>query len=170
MSDSSESPEGTEPSVDPHAAVAASAAQTQSILWRAIVPTAIVGGVAVLIGLAVAGAPGAIGAAIGALLTIAFFTVGQWLLAYVLQTNPALAQSAALAIYTGKLLALLLLLLLLKDSAWLDDRVFGFTIVACTIVWLATEVAAVARFRGPSVVPGSGPDVVPEIRDPKGSV
>ena len=93
MSDSSESPEGIEPSVDPNAAVAASAAQTQSILWRAIVPTSIVGVVAVLIGLGVAGAPGAVGAALGALLTITFFTVGQWLLAYVLQTNPAIAQS-----------------------------------------------------------------------------
>lgn len=110
------------------------------VLTRAGVLTFIVGVVATIIGGLVAGSQGVIGGALGTVLVIVFFSVGQLVLGSVLKNNPQIALMVAMALYIVKIGVLLILLIVLQNATFFAPRVFAATIVACTITWTFVEV------------------------------
>ncbi|GAA4683767.1 hypothetical protein GCM10023347_43660 [Streptomyces chumphonensis] len=109
------------------------------ILRGAAIPTACAGLVGVLVGAAVAGAEGALGAALGTVVVIAFFGLGLYAISRIGEAWPQLLLGAGFLVYTTQVGVMLVLLLLFRDATWMDGRVFGLTVLACLLVWLAAQ-------------------------------
>lgn len=127
------------------------------VLRRAGLITLIVGVLATAIGWAVKGSQGAIAGAFATIIVLAFFSIGQFILGAVLRSNPAMALNVALLTYLVKVGVLFLLIIVFQDTTLFDRRVFGATIVACTIAWTAAEMWVFATTKVLYVEPGSGP-------------
>jgi ATP synthase protein I len=110
------------------------------VLRRAGGATVIVGVIASVIGFILASTKGLIGAVLGAILVLAFFSVGQFFLGKVLRNNPQMALTAALTLYLAKIGVLLLLIIALAGTTAFDTKVFASTVLACTLTWTIAEV------------------------------
>lgn len=110
-----------------------------------------------VLGLVLKGTPGLVAGLVGAVVVVAFFGIGQAVVARVLNGNPQIAMTAALLVYVLQILVLLVLLLALRDASWLDGRWFGFTVFAGIVAWTIGQVIGFTRNRGLTVVPGAGP-------------
>ena len=117
------------------------------VLRVAIPVTVAVGIVAAVIGALVASDPGKalLGAAIGTVIVVAFFTVGQVVVGAVLRTAPQMAMSVALMVYLVKIGILFIFIILFQGTTAFDTKVFALTIVACTLAWTVAEVWIFAR-------------------------
>ena len=126
------------------------------VLRVAIPVTVAVGVVAAIIGALVAADPGKalLGSAIGTLIVVAFFTVGQLIVGAVLRSNPEMATTVALMVYLVKIGVLLLFIILFQGTTAFDTKVFALTVVACTLAWTIAEVWVFARTKVLYVDPG----------------
>jgi ATP synthase protein I len=118
------------------------------LVLRVSIPvTVAVGVVAGVIGALVASDPGkaVLGAAIGTLIVVAFFTVGQVVVGAVLRSAPQMAMSVALMVYLLKIGVLFIFIILFQGTTAFDTKVFALTIVACTLAWTIAEVWIFAR-------------------------
>lgn len=118
------------------------------LVLRVSIPvTVAVGIVAAIIGALVASDPGKalLGAAIGTVIVVAFFTVGQVVVGAVLRTAPQMAMSVALMVYLVKIGILFIFIILFQGTTAFDTKVFALTIVACTLAWTVAEVWIFAR-------------------------
>lgn len=118
------------------------------LVLRVSIPvTVVVGVVAAVIGALVAADPGkaVLGAAIGTLIVVAFFTVGQVVVGAVLRSAPQMAMSVALMVYLLKIGVLFIFIILFQGTTAFDTKVFALTIVACTLAWTIAEVWIFAR-------------------------
>jgi len=118
------------------------------LVLRVSIPvTVAVGVVAGVIGALVASDPGkaVLGAAIGTLIVVAFFTVGQVVVGAVLRSAPQMAMSVALMVYLVKIGVLFIFIILFQGTTAFDTKVFALTIVACTLAWTVAEVWIFAR-------------------------
>ena len=116
------------------------------LVLRVSIPvTVAVGIVAAVIGALVASDPGKalLGAAIGTVIVVAFFTVGQVVVGAVLRTAPQMAMSVALMVYLVKIGVIFIILF--QGTTAFDTKVFALTIVACTLAWTVAEVWIFAR-------------------------
>ncbi|WP_329252850.1 hypothetical protein OG417_09665 [Actinoallomurus sp. NBC_01490] len=124
------------------------------ILRGAAIPTGLAGLVAIIAGLLFAGGKGVLGAAIGAVLVLVFFTLGMLVVSYVSRLSQQLVMMAGLLGYLIKLIAVFALVAALNHvTAW-NAHVFGWTVLSLTIVWLAAEVNATINARQPYVESG----------------
>ena len=126
------------------------------MLRSAGVATLLVGMVGTVIGAVVAGSQGVIAGALGTLIVLVFFSVGQLVLGAVLRNNPQNALMVAMALYLVKIGVLLVLLLVLQDATFFAPKVFAGVIVACTLAWTFVEVWVFSRTKVLYVEPGSG--------------
>lgn len=126
------------------------------VLRVAIPVTVAVGVVAAIIGALVAADPGKalLGSAIGTLIVVAFFTVGQLVVGAVLRSNPQMATTVALMVYLIKIGVLLVFIILFQGTTAFDTKVFALTVVACTLAWTAAEVWVFSRAKVLYVDPG----------------
>lgn len=118
------------------------------LVLRVSIPvTVAVGIVAAVIGALVASDPGKalLGAAIGTVIVVAFFTVGQVVVGAALRTAPQMAMSVALMVYLVKIGILFIFIILFQGTTAFDTKVFALTIVACTLAWTVAEVWIFAR-------------------------
>ena len=118
------------------------------LVLRVSIPvTVAVGIVAAVEGALVAADPGKalLGAAIGTVIVVAFFTVGQVVVGAVLRTAPQMAMSVALMVYLVKIGVLFIFIILFQGTTAFDTKVFALTIVACTLAWTVAEVWIFAR-------------------------
>ena len=122
------------------------------LLTRSAVPTAIAGAVAVVIGAAVAGGKGAWGALLAVAVVAVFFTISLVVVGWVSRVRPAALMPTALGTFLAKVVLLLVLVGALRGTTAFDTKVFGFTAIACVLVWSAGQVATLAR-RMPYVEP-----------------
>jgi ATP synthase protein I len=120
---------------------------TSVVLRAAIVVTSAVGVVAVVLAAVTRGGLAALGAALGAVIVVAFFALGQWAVGRILSRSPETALAAGMLVYLTQILVLFLLIALLKDSTWLDPKVFALTIVVCTVVWVAVQIWVSQRIK-----------------------
>ena len=134
-------------------------------LRKALVPTLIVAIIATVAGGVSRGAAGVSGALIGSLIVIGFFTIGQVVLARVINNNPSMAMSVAMLMYLIKIGVLFVLLLVFKNTSAFDTKVFALAILACTLTWTAAEVWAFSNGKVLYVEPGSGPENVPSVTE-----
>lgn len=110
------------------------------VLRRAGGITVLVGIVAAVIGYLADGTKGLIGALIGAVIVLVFFTVGQLIVGSVLRNNPDMAMTVAMTTYLVKIGVLFGLVIVLQGTTAFNTKVFAATIVACTLAWTVAEV------------------------------
>ena len=115
------------------------------VLRSAGLATLGIGVIATIIGAVVAGSPGVLAGILGTVIVIVFFTIGQLVLGSVLRRNPAMAMTVAMTTYLVKIGVLLGLLLVLKDATAFNPKVFGLTILCCTLTWTIAEVWVFSR-------------------------
>ena len=106
------------------------------VLRRATLITLAVGVLCTVVGTMVSGTQGLIAGILGTVIAVAFFAVGQYVVARVLQNSPETAIMTALAVYMGQILVLFLLLLMLRDATFFAPKVFAATIMACALTWI----------------------------------
>ena len=106
------------------------------VLRRATLITLAVGVLCTVVGTMVSGTQGLIAGILGTVIAVAFFAVGQYIVARVLQNSPETAFMTALAVYMGQILVLFLLLLVLRDATFFAPKVFAATIMACALTWI----------------------------------
>jgi len=135
------------------------------LIRKAANPTIIAAILAVAVGGTVRGSAGAIGALIGGLIVVIFFTIGQVVLNSVIKNNPSMAMSVAMLMYLVKVAVLFGLMLAFKHTSAFDTKVFASTILLCTLVWTAAEMWAFSTGKVLYVEPGSGPEIVPTVTE-----
>ena len=111
-------------------------------------------GTAVSIGSAVlVGPTGLWGALAGSLLVLAFFSSSTFVLTRTQRLDPALTMLVAMALYLGKILALLVTLVVIDAVGLLGDPLhrtaLAAAVVACTLTWSTAEVVTTVRRRQP---------------------
>lgn len=120
--------------------------QFAALLTGSVVPTAVMGALAVVVG-AFFGAQAAWSAAIGAALVLVFFSISLLVMRQTAHLEPTLVMAIVLATYTGKILALGVAMFTLRDASWMTGRALGLSVIACTMIWLAFEMRAFTRLR-----------------------
>lgn len=128
-----------------------------AILRGALLPTAVVGLLAVLVAGVVVGAKGALGALLGTLVVVVFFTVSLVVVSRASRVSPYAAMNAAILTYLVKIGVLFGLIVAFQDTTAFDTKTFGLTIIACTLVWTAFEVRAFSRLKMLYVDPDNTP-------------
>lgn len=103
------------------------------------VPTAAAGAIATAVSGAVAGGKGAIGAAAGTLVVIAFMAGGLYALQRTARSLPHLFQAMGLMLYTTQVLALAIVLAVFKNTTLFNTKTFAFTLLANAIIWIAAQ-------------------------------
>lgn len=109
------------------------------MLRGAAIPTAVVGVGAVLIGLLAAGAKGALAAATAAVVVIAFFSVSALVVSWAAKYSAQTMMLAALASYAVKILAVMVLVTAMDRVTVWNTKVFGWTVIALALLWIAAE-------------------------------
>lgn len=127
------------------------------MLRAAAGPTLVVGLLAVLIGGLTRGGPGVLAAVIGTVVVLAFFAIGQYVLGVVLANNPQAAMPAALVIYLVKVGILFGFIAVFADTTAFDPKVFGLTVLACTITWTCAEVWVIGKTKLLVLEPAADP-------------
>lgn len=136
---------------------------TRTILLRAALPTAVVGLVVAAIAWIAMGTTAGVGALVGVVFVVPFFSVGQAILAGVLRKNPAMGMSVAMLLYLVKIGVLAILLVVLADTSLFDTKAFAINILICTLVWTGAEVWILANSKILYVDPENVPEsVTPE--------
>jgi ATP synthase protein I len=138
---------------------------SNDLVRKAAIPTIVAGFLAVVIAGVVKGSHGAIGAAVGAVIVVVFFTIGQVVLGTVIKKNPSMAMSVAMVMYLVKIGVLFVLLLAFKDTKAFDTKVFALTVLLCTLVWTGAEMWAFGTAKVLYVDPGSSPEIVPAVTE-----
>ena len=129
--------------------------QFSAMLRTALLPTLATGVGAVLLAAVLGGSKQAWSAALGAALVIVFFSLSLLVMRQTAHLEPMAVMAVVLATYTGKILALGVVMVVLRDANWLSGQALALSIIACTVVWLAFEMRAFTKLRI-LVAPGAG--------------
>ncbi|ADU48948.1 hypothetical protein [Intrasporangium calvum] len=106
------------------------------------------------------GPDGAISGLVGAAVAVGFFVVGAQGLRAVIAGEAAFSLAGALVVYLGQLIALVAVLLVLREAEWLDGRAFAASAIVQTLVWQAGQVVGFRRGRH---------EIYPDVTLPSGS-
>lgn len=135
------------------------------LLRGAAVPTAAAGAIAVVLCAVLVGSKGLIGALLGSVIVLAFFSVTIVIISRVAQSQPQMLLGYAMLTYLGKIFFLFALMIAFKHTTLFHFRSFGFTMLGLTLVWLAAETRAVLKtkifYADPSAIPDSLKPVAP---------
>jgi ATP synthase protein I len=93
---------------------------------------------------------------------VLFFSLSLLVMRSTAHLAPTTTMAVVLATYTGKIVALGVAMVLLRDASWLDGRALALAVIACTVVWLAFEMRAFTRLR---VLVAPGADVADDVAD-----
>lgn len=126
-----------------------------AMLRPALLSTAAVGPLAVLVGALLGGAAAALGAALGTALVIVsgWFTLA--LMRWTASAAPVIVMGVAVMGYCAKFSAMLTLLLVFGDTTLFDVRAFGLSILAAVVAWTLAELIGFVRTRVITVTPRS---------------
>jgi ATP synthase protein I len=125
-------------------------------LTSVVLPTLSVAVAAVLVAGGTAGLAGALGATVGGMLVLGFFSLTHQVLGRTRDVPPELALIVALGLYTAKVVALALCFVALSASGLLGEQLhragLALTVIVCTVVWTIAEVRAAMGARIPTYV------------------
>jgi ATP synthase protein I len=129
------------------------------ILRGAAIPSGLAGLAAIAVAVPFAGTKGALGAALGTVVVLAFFTVSVVAVSYASRISPQMMFAAAIFSYLGKVVAMLALVAALEGvTAW-NATAFAWSVIALTLVWIAAEVRATMKVKTLSLDPVEAPGV-----------
>ena len=116
----------------------------------AFVPSTVAGLLAALGFLVVSGPGSGLSALFGVLVAMAFFASGFLLMArMVREANPLLFMAAALSVYMGQMIVLLLVFMGSRSIEGLDGVAVGVSILVVALVWQGASMLAWRRARNP---------------------
>lgn len=121
------------------------------ILRGAAIPTAVAGVGAVAVAFALAGAKGALGAALATVIVVAFFSLTRLAVAFTTRMPPETAMLAGVGAYLVKILVLMVVVSAFRDATAWNTRAFGWTVIALALVWIFAEFRGTLRTRRPYV-------------------
>ncbi len=122
------------------------------IVRGAVLATAVVAPVAVVVAGLTSGGRGVLGAAFGIVLAVAFFTVTVVAVGAAGRVSTDLMVPAALVTFMVKMMAIGLLFFVFKDTTVFDRKAFALSLVVGACTYLAAEIRLAARSRIPYVV------------------
>lgn len=128
-------------------------AQDLRVLKTGVVATVVLLVLATAAGGAAVGGSGALGGALGVLLVAVFFSVSMLAVTAAGRVSPQAMYQAAVTTYIVKILALLGLLAGLRHVSALHPKVFAWSVIGATVVWLVTDVRLVVTTRQLYVTP-----------------
>jgi len=137
------------------------------MLLRCAVPTAAAGVVAAVAGGVHAGGKGLLGAVFGVVLVVLFMGTGFAVLQYVARNFPHLFQAMGLMLYTTQILLLAIVLGLFKNTTLFDTKVFAFSLLGATLVWIAAQARAHLKAKIMYVEPESSSEGKPTAQGSK---
>jgi len=141
---------------DEQAPGAGAAPAAGGMLRAAVLPTLGVGAVLVAGSAVLAGGRGALGAAVGTALVVAFFGVDFAGLRWASARFPDAPMQLAVLGYVLKVVGLGVLLAVFRGTPAIAPVPFAVSTFACAAVWLAAHITLVARL-GAAPRPGSAP-------------
>ena len=118
---------------------------------HAVIVSAVVAVIALVVAFLMRGGPGLVGALVGALLAGGLGWLGTWVMARTARATPAGVMIGAMGAFGVKIVFMLVFLLLFQGTTLFDSRSFAFTILAVTAAWIIGEVAGFVRTRIPAV-------------------
>src|ERR687895_562908 len=111
----------------------------------AVIVTAVVAVLALVVAFLMRGVPGLVGALVGGVIAAGLGWLGTWVMAQTARASPAGVMIGA------KILFMLVFLLLFQGTTMFDNRSFAFTMLAVTMAWIIGEVIGFVRTRIPAV-------------------
>jgi ATP synthase protein I len=121
--------------------------QDVAILRGAAVPTVVAAVVVIAAAALLAGAKGAVGAALGVVIVAVFFSVGVAAIGWASRVNPLMMLNVALLTYLVKIILLAVLLVAFKGTTAFDTKAFAWSILVSTLVWIGAELRTFSRQR-----------------------
>jgi ATP synthase protein I len=142
----------TAPEPRPDAPHVATVLRLASAMQRhAMIVTAVVVVVALVVAFLMRGGPGLVGALVGAVIAAGLGWLGTWVMARTARATPAGVMIGAMTAFGAKILFMLVFLLLFQGTTLFDSRSFAFTMLAVTVAWIIGEVVGFVRTRIPAV-------------------
>jgi ATP synthase protein I len=92
---------------------------------------------------------GGLAALLGAVIAIAFFTSGLYVVSRVANANPLASLPVALAVYFAQVIFLGVVIVSLSGADWLDHQAFGLSVLAVALIWQLSQVLAFRKLRKP---------------------
>jgi ATP synthase protein I len=117
----------------------------------AVIVTAAVAVLALVVAFLMRGAPGLVGSLVGAVIAAGLGWLGTWVMARTARATPAGVMIGAMTAFGAKILFMLVFLLLFQGTTLFDNRSFAFTMLAVTMAWIIGEVVGFVRTRIPAV-------------------
>jgi ATP synthase protein I len=117
----------------------------------AVIVTAIVAVLALVVAFLMRGGPGLLGALVGAVIAAGLGWLGTWVMARTARASPAGVMIGAMTAFGAKILFMLVFLLLFQGTTLFDSQSFALTILAVTVAWIIGEVVGFVRTRVPAV-------------------
>lgn len=122
-------------------------AQDTPILRGAAIPTLVIGVVLVVVFSLLSGMPGFLGAGLGLVVVLAFFSISWYVVSTASAKGPAVMMGAALGTYIVKVVLLGILLVSFRETDAFDFQAFAWTILVGVICWTGFQVRAFMRQR-----------------------
>ncbi|HEV2376249.1 MAG TPA: hypothetical protein VGS19_29275, partial [Streptosporangiaceae bacterium] len=124
-----------------------------TVLRRSAVITAPAAAAMAVLGVAVGGAKGLIGALVGVGLVAVFFGITAAAMTWASHRSPQVTMATAAGTYLVKILVLLFLVVRFANITAFNGKLFGLTVVVCVVVWTTAQVLVTARLKVPYVEP-----------------
>jgi ATP synthase protein I len=121
-----------------------------TMLRAALLPSTVIGVVTAIIVVLVRGTHAIAGSTFGLAVALAFFGFGMLVLSkLVREANVHLLFAVAMTVYFAQVIGLLIVVLIVRDAAWVDRRAMGIVIFVVTIVWQIFALRALRTARLP---------------------
>jgi ATP synthase protein I len=133
------------------------------ILRRSALATAPAAAAMVALSAIIGGGKGLVGALLGVGLVIVFFGISSFAMSRAARHSPQVMMVTAIVTYLVKIVVLLFFVVKYSGTTAFNGKLFGFTVIACVIVWSAAQVLVSARLKVPYVEPESERLKVPYV-------
>ena len=130
------------------------------VVRGSVLPTTAVGLLAVAVAWGLDGPRAALGAAVGAVLALAFFGGGALAAWWAAEFPPASVMAVAMMTYAFKVTVLALFLVLLRGTDAFAEKPFAVAVMVCSATWLGTEIRRYVRNPG-RLEPAAGAALAP---------
>jgi ATP synthase protein I len=137
------------------------------ILRRSALATAPVAAAMIALSGIAGGGKGLVGALLGVGLVIVFFGIDALALSWAARHSPQVMMVTAITTYLVKILVLLFLVAKYSGTTAFNGKLFGFTVIACVIVYTTAQALIAARLKVPYVEP-AGQQVKVPYAEPDG--
>lgn len=136
----------------------AAAGTERTLLVPPVALTLATGLAALVVATATVGRPGLLASLVAVGLVLGFLVVGQLPLAHVARGRRGVGAAMLLALYTTRIMLLVVAYAVFSSTDSVDRRALGLTVLACAAAWTAGTVWSALRWRPMVVEPQPDPE------------